>query len=191
VLSAFISASALIIASEQIKYLLGVSFPRQAQFYGTVYQLLRNMDDTHLLTMEVGLVALVLLFICRRLKKRLPYLEGPVLLVALGTLCAWLFDWEKRGIKLVGSIPSGFPSPLLPIPAAPAFPIGISLSLILRAQSTHIVIIICLVLTWGDAVTRRTTCAFIQRRATTWWGRYSSTTITTPWSCSRWRSRSP
>lgn len=123
VLSAFISASALIIASEQVKYLLGVSFPRQAQFYGTVYQLLRHMNRAHLLTLEVGLVALALLFVCRRLKRRLPYLEGPVIAVGLGTLCAWLFDWEARGIRLVGAIPSGFPSPLLPIPSAPDFPI--------------------------------------------------------------------
>jgi SulP family sulfate permease len=143
VLSAFISASALIIASEQVKYLLGVSFPRQAQFYGTVYQLLRHMNRAHLLTLEVGLVALALLFVCRRLKRRLPYLEGPVIAVGLGTLCAWLFDWEARGIRLVGAIPSGFPSPLLPIPSAPDFPIGTRPTPSARPPPSHARRVVC------------------------------------------------
>lgn len=107
----------MIITSEQIKYILGVQFSRQSQFYGTVYQLITHLKDVHLLTFGAGLVALSILYICKRLKRRFPYLEGPVILVALGTLCAWIFDGEANGIALVGFIPSGFPSPNIPIPA--------------------------------------------------------------------------
>jgi len=118
VLSAFISGSALIIVSEQCKHLLGVSFPRQTQFYGTLRQLLVHLVDTHLPTLAVAAGTLALLFLCKKLKRRLPFLEGPAILVTLGIVCAWFFDWEGTGIKLVGPIPSGLPALNLPLPSS-------------------------------------------------------------------------
>jgi len=118
VLSAFISGSALIIVSEQCKHLLGVSFPRQTQFYGTLHQLLVHLVDTHLPTLAVAAGTLALLFLCKKLKQRLPFLEGPAILVTLGIVCAWFFDWEGTGMKLVGPIPSGLPALSLPLPSS-------------------------------------------------------------------------
>lgn len=126
VISGFISASALLIAASQLKTLLGV--PAQGD---TLPQLLRSLaaqlGQVHWLTLAVGAAAMAFLFWVRKgLKPLLVALglaprtadllakAGPVAAIAATALLAWAFDWQARGLKIVGAIPEGLPPFTLP-----------------------------------------------------------------------------
>lgn len=126
VISGFISASGLLIATSQLKTLMGV----QAQghnFVDLLIALARQIPQTHTLTLLVGVLAAAFLFWVRKYLKPLlvgwglgPRLAdffakaGPVAVIAVTTVLAWVLDWQAQGMKIVGAIPQGLPPFTLP-----------------------------------------------------------------------------
>ena len=111
VLVGFTSAAALIIGASQVKHLLGVSLDRGEHFHETVWELLRHVDDTHGLTLAVGIGAIALMV---GLKRWLPVLPGALAAVAVTTIASVVWDLEGRGVKVVGEIPQGLPPLTVP-----------------------------------------------------------------------------
>ncbi|MEP1932429.1 MAG: sulfate permease [Roseibium sp.] len=126
VISGFITASGLLIASSQLKHILGV--PASGH---TLYEILLSIGsqigDLNWITFGIGVSATVFLFWVRRgLKKLLlglgfkPFLAdiitkaGPVAAVAATTIVSASFQLGERGVRIVGDIPSGLPVPQLP-----------------------------------------------------------------------------
>ncbi|PVB62341.1 sulfate permease [Labrenzia sp. 011] len=126
VISGFITASGLLIASSQLKHILGV--PAQGHtLYDILVSIGGNLDQINWITFAIGGSATVFLFWVRKgLKKLLlglglkPFFAdiltkaGPVAAVAVTTIIAALFDLGGRGVRVVGDIPSGLPMPQLP-----------------------------------------------------------------------------
>lgn len=126
VISGFITASGLLIASSQLKHILGV--PAAGH---TLYEILLSLAD-HLhqvnwITVAIGCLTTAFLFWVRKdLKKRLlaiglhPFLAdtltkaGPVAAVATTTLLSAAYNLGEKGVRVVGDIPSGLPVPQLP-----------------------------------------------------------------------------
>lgn len=127
VISGFITASALLITASQLKTLLGV----RAEGHNLLDLLLalgRQLPNTHLLTLVLGLATTAFLFWVRQgLKPLLLRLgvaprvadmltkAGPVAAITVTTMLAWAFDWQARGVKVVGHIPQGLPPFTLPL----------------------------------------------------------------------------
>lgn len=126
VISGFITASGLLIASSQLKHILGV--PASGH---TLYEILLSIGsqigDLNWITVGIGVSATVFLFWVRKgLKKLLlglgfkPFLAdiitkaGPVAAVAATTIVSASFQLGERGVRIVGDIPSGLPVPQLP-----------------------------------------------------------------------------
>ncbi|WP_150525718.1 SulP family inorganic anion transporter [Roseibium sediminis] len=126
VISGFITASGLLIASSQLKHILGV--PASGH---TLYEiggaLVAHLGDINWITFAIGASATAFLFWVRKdLKRRLlalglkPFVAdiltkaGPVAAVAATTLLAAAFDLGERGVRVVGDIPSGLPVPQFP-----------------------------------------------------------------------------
>ncbi|POF33730.1 SulP family inorganic anion transporter [Roseibium marinum] len=126
VISGFITASGLLIASSQLKHILGV--PAQGHtLYDILVSIGGNLAEINWITFAIGGSATVFLFWVRKgLKKLLlslgfkPFLAdiltkaGPVAAVAVTTLIAAFFDLGAKGVRIVGDIPSGLPMPQLP-----------------------------------------------------------------------------
>jgi len=72
-----------------------------------------SLGDTHLLTVAVGAIALVVVFGVRAITPRIP---GALVLVVGGLLVSWLFDLGTHGVALVGEVPRGLPA--LDVPPA-------------------------------------------------------------------------
>jgi SulP family sulfate permease len=72
---------------------------------------IRNLPDMHTATAVFGLVLLALLFLGQW---RFPHLPTPLFVVLLATAAVVLFDLQERGIAVVGAVPSGLPTPVLP-----------------------------------------------------------------------------
>lgn len=126
VISGFITASGLLIAASQLKHIFGIDASGH-----TLVDLGRSMveflPETNPITLVIGVLATGFLFWVRKglkpflmrlgLRPRLADIlakAGPVGVVAVTTFAAWGFDLGGAGVRLVGDIPSGLPSPTLP-----------------------------------------------------------------------------
>lgn len=120
VLAAFTSASALIIAAGQLKYILGYNVVGD-RFYEVLYQAAQGLGQTNLITLSIGVASIALLLFFRKglrpilqrmglrpLAVTLIVSGAPLVTVLLGTLIAWLLHLDQRaGVAVVGAIPPG------------------------------------------------------------------------------------
>lgn len=124
VLSAFTTASALIIAAGQLKYLLGYKVSGE-RIYETLYLTVGQLSQTNLVILAIGLTSVALLLFFRKRLRPLLVKQGlkplavtlivsgaPLVTIILGTLITWIFRLDQSAaVAVVGSIPSGL-SPL-------------------------------------------------------------------------------
>lgn len=127
VVSGFITASGLIIATSQLKSILGISASGEAMPQ-LVRSLLANLAGTNLPTLIIGAASAAFLFWVRKgLKPLLVALgirqrtadlaakAGPIAAVAASTLAVVLLDLEAQGVKVVGQIPQSLPPLTMPL----------------------------------------------------------------------------
>ncbi|QDM41909.1 sulfate permease [Altererythrobacter sp. TH136] len=127
VVSGFITASGIIIATSQLKSILGVGASGEAmpELLATLWQ---NIGTTNLPTVAIGVGSLAFLFWVRKgLKPALMRLgvparpadltakAGPIAAVVASTLAVIAFDLEERGVKVVGEIPQSLPPFTVPL----------------------------------------------------------------------------
>ncbi|MTI44721.1 SulP family sulfate permease [Roseibium hamelinense] len=126
VISGFITASGLLIASSQLKHILGI--PASGHTLLEILQsIFLHLSSISWITFAIGAAATVFLFWVRKgLKPALisagfkPFAAdiltkaGPVAAVAATTALAAALDLGSQGVRLVGDIPSGLPVPQLP-----------------------------------------------------------------------------
>ena len=127
VISGFISASGLLIAASQLKTIMGIRAEGQ-QVFDILNALARQISQTHLLTLSIGVLTIIFLFWVRKgLKPTLlsiglgPRLAdslakaGPVVAIAITLTLTWWLDWQTQGVKIVGAVPQGLPPFTLPL----------------------------------------------------------------------------
>ncbi|MHA6628496.1 SulP family inorganic anion transporter [Pseudonocardia sichuanensis] len=110
VLKGFIVGLALTIIVGQLPALFGVK-KEPGNVFEQATGLVGHLGDTSLPTLGVGLVALALLVVLRRV---LPLVPGALVAVLLGVLAVALFGLDARGVEVVGSIEPGLPALGLP-----------------------------------------------------------------------------
>ena len=126
VVSAFISASAIVIALTQIRHITGAQFDDESLF-GMFKALTSSGVEVNISTTVIGLSVLTYLWLIRsRGKSLLVYLgvsdktaslvvkSAPVLAVILTITVTALYSLDASGVAIVGKIPEGLPSLGLP-----------------------------------------------------------------------------
>ncbi|KXS39353.1 MULTISPECIES: SulP family inorganic anion transporter [Modicisalibacter] len=126
VISGFLSASGLLIATSQASHLLGIGVSGYT-LPTLLSGLFTHLSELHPLTLGISVFTLAFLLLMRRhgrssLKRigmpaKLADLiakAGPVFAVVLTTAATWLFDWESAGVAVVGDVPGGLPPLTLP-----------------------------------------------------------------------------
>lgn len=102
----------LTVAAGQLPKLLGVSGdPTADDFVSELRALFDELDDVSWLTIAFSAVTLVVLLALSRFAPNLP---GPLVAVVGGILIGALTTVEDHGLALVGNVPSGLPTPVLP-----------------------------------------------------------------------------
>ena len=126
VIAGFITASGILIATSQLKHILGV--PAGGH---TLIEMLgslgAHLGGVHAPTLMIGVLATGFLFWVRKGLKPLliragfaPRMAdllakaGPVVAVALSTVAVWLMGLDARGVAIVGAVPQGLPPLTLP-----------------------------------------------------------------------------
>lgn len=127
VVSGFITASGIIIATSQLKSIFGVKASGEAM-PELVWTLATNMEQMNLPTLVIGVAATAFLFWVRKgLKPLLVRLglgpraadliakAGPIAAVAVSTIAVIALDLEAQGVKVVGAIPQSLPPLTVPL----------------------------------------------------------------------------
>jgi high affinity sulfate transporter 1 len=110
VVTGFIIGVAITIIVGQLPKILGVpgldgSLPEQ------LGQLVSELPMTNPYTLAVGLSALILILVLRRLSRRIP---GPLIALVLGIVAVVALDLEAHGVSVVGEVATGVPLPSIP-----------------------------------------------------------------------------
>ncbi len=103
----FTNAAALIIASSQMSKIFGITTRKGEHHYETVWNLIQDIPQTHLVTLAMGLFSLFLLVYIKKVAPRLP---NVLITVVVCTLLAYFLDYQVRGAEVVGVVPRGLPS---------------------------------------------------------------------------------
>jgi SulP family sulfate permease len=110
VLTGFKAGIGLVIVVDQAPKLLGLHFAKGA-FFQNILSIFQNLPQVSIPTLLLALVTLALVF---GLEHFLPRAPAPLFAVVLGIAASGLLALKQSGVELVGNIPSGLPSPVLP-----------------------------------------------------------------------------
>jgi SulP family sulfate permease len=110
VLVGYIFGATLIVIGSQLGKMFGITLESD-KFFQQVIELITRLDETHLLTFAIGAVSMAVLFIVRRVNRKLP---GPLIVVVGAIIASALLNWEAQGVKVVGPVPPGLPQVTVP-----------------------------------------------------------------------------
>lgn len=110
VMKGFIIGLALTIIIGQVPKLFGIE-SGAGDFFEKLFDLVKHLPDTSVVTMVVGLGSLALVV---ALKRWFPLLPGSLIAVLLGIAAVSVFNLDQHGVAIVGHIPSGLPRVGLP-----------------------------------------------------------------------------
>lgn len=111
VLDGFVAGLALNILIGQVPKLLGFSIDGDLNFFESVVEVVRGLDQTHGLTFLIGAGSYAVLVVLHRISARIP---AALVVVALSVLLVFLLDLDGRGVAVIGEVPSGFPTLEIP-----------------------------------------------------------------------------
>lgn len=131
VISGFTSAAAIIIGLSQLKHLLGTDIEGSNQIHILLANAASTLGDTNLITLGIGLGAIVLI---KGLKKVNPRIPGALVAVIVGVVVVYFLGLYNNGVRIVGDVPGGLPALVLPSldvsRISELFPIALTLALI-------------------------------------------------------------
>jgi SulP family sulfate permease len=110
VLIGFQTGVGIVIIVGQLQSLLGVQVETTTTL-GTLLELPALLPRAHAWTVLVGAIAIAALFVLRRLLPRLPV---PLLLLAVSIAVSFVVGLDAMGVRTVGTFPPGLPSLRLP-----------------------------------------------------------------------------
>ena len=106
VVSGFISASALIIIITQLKDALGIHLPFMTQSLDLIPYVLGHWEEVSGVSLTIFGISLFLLIAMKYWKEALP---GTLLVMIIFTALTYIFEWDQKGLAVVGEVPGGLP----------------------------------------------------------------------------------
>jgi high affinity sulfate transporter 1 len=106
----YMNGLGITIIVSQLPKLCGFSTDAEG-FFAQISAFLSHLDETNPITLALGLSTLLVLLVLPHVSKKLP-----AILVAIvgATVVSAAFDLSAHGVKTVGSLPQGLPTPALP-----------------------------------------------------------------------------
>ncbi|KAF0164120.1 MAG: sulfate transporter [Rhodocyclaceae bacterium] len=101
VIVGFTNAAAMIIGLSQVNKLIGVPMGRSEHFIEDIWGVVKQIGDTHLPTLAMGAVAIVIMYAIR---KRAPKLPGVLIAVAVTTMASWLIGFERNATATIDQV---------------------------------------------------------------------------------------
>jgi SulP family sulfate permease len=109
-LTGYLSGVALVVFQSQFEKLLGLH-TTTSSFFGGLAEVFSQIGETHILTLVIGVVCIISIYVLKRFTPRLPY---SLIIVALSVAIVSVFGLDTMGVEIVGSLPSGLPKITFP-----------------------------------------------------------------------------
>ena len=110
VLVGYVTGVAVIMIGSQLGKVTGVSVDGD-EFIDQVRSFVTHLGDAHVPTVALAAAVLAVLLALARLMPRVP---GPLIAILLASATVSVFSLQRNGIRVVGEIPGGLPTPALP-----------------------------------------------------------------------------
>lgn len=111
VIVGFTAGAGVLIAAGQLRNLLGLAIPSNPELLATLQAVVLNLPKTHIPTLAIGVGALALILLIRRLKPRWP---SPLLALIAAGAAVFVLHLDQRGVSVIGEIPRSLPPFRLP-----------------------------------------------------------------------------
>jgi high affinity sulfate transporter 1 len=106
----YMNGLGITIIVSQLPKLFGFSTDAEG-FFEQIGAFLSHLDETNRITLALGVATLLVLLVLPNVSKKLP----AILVAIIGaTVVTAAFDLSAQGVKTVGSLPQGLPTPVLP-----------------------------------------------------------------------------
>lgn len=124
----FTNAAAIIIGTSQLSKLFGVTdFEKSEHQYETIWNVLvAASNDTHMMTLAMGLLAIGIMVVLKKINPKLP---NVLVAVVVTTVISWSMGFDGA---VVGEVPAGLTMPMLPS--------GVDWDIIMQLITTAVVI---------------------------------------------------
>ncbi len=107
----FTTGAAILIATSQLKHVLGLSLPGSHDFVVVWLHIFRMLNQVNFSVLAVAMVTLVSAIFFRRMIPRWP---GMLFAMIIGSLLCFLINGSQHGVSLVGRMPARLPPLSLP-----------------------------------------------------------------------------
>lgn len=112
VVAGFTTAASIIIASTQLPGLFGFKVERHEFVFLNFFEIIKSLQNAHTPTMVIGLASvLLIIFLRRHLSNAFP---AALIVMIVGILLSYFFDFERKGIIVVGEIKAQLGIPTFP-----------------------------------------------------------------------------
>lgn len=128
VITGFTAGAGLLIFFNQLRNLLGLTYPASESLWKTLQLLGQNIGETNLLSLALGMATALAVVVLRRVNRRLP---GAMLAILGASLITAAFHLDQYGVRVIGPIPRGLP----PLSIPPFFNLELVSKLALGALS--------------------------------------------------------
>ena len=113
VIVGFATGAGVLIIIKQLKVLFGLTFPSSSNL-ATVTGTILHLPDTHLQTAVIGIGAIILIIVLKRINSKLP---GALITMAAAALAVYIFGLDKIGVAIIGEFSWSLP----PLSKPPVF----------------------------------------------------------------------
>lgn len=111
VLVGYLTGAALILMSTQLGKLFGIK-TIEHDFFPIIAEVLRRIQEIHLLTLGLGAGSIMTLAVLRRFLPRVP---GPLVIAIVSLVISIVFGLSAHGVRVVGEMPPGLPTFRIPV----------------------------------------------------------------------------
>ena len=111
VISGFTSGSAVIIGMNQLGNLLGIDLERSNHVQSLVFELFEKASSIHWPTTLIGIASILVIVVIKKINKKIP---ASLVVVVLAILFVFWFHFDIEGVAILGEIPKGLPSFVIP-----------------------------------------------------------------------------
>lgn len=102
----FTAGAAFLIATSQVKHVLGIALPQGEGFIETWIEIFQHITTANPYVMIIGIGTLIVAVVMRKIWSKLPHL---LIAMVVGAVGALLLGGEARGISFVGEMPAQLP----------------------------------------------------------------------------------
>ncbi len=106
VIVGFTAGAGILIFANQLRHLLRINIPSVPGLWETFNLVAGNIQRTHLISLGLGLAAMLVIVLLKRFHESLP---GPLLAMVITSLSVAIFSLDQMGVRVVSEMPRGLP----------------------------------------------------------------------------------